>query len=600
MSRLAAVDVGTNSVLLLVAERGADGVVRPVREEADITRLGRGVDRSGVLSSEGMQATLDALARFAALARQDGAQALVVTATSAARDARNGSEFLDRARARTGATVEILSGDEEARLSYLAVAQDFAAEAGEAGLLAIDVGGGSTELVHGRGRQVLFRRSLDIGSVRLTERCVRSDPPTSAEQEAIRERGPRRAGPPAPVPAGGPGGRRRRHRHQPLRDRARDRALRRRAGARRMAAGGGRGRVRSRLCALPLAERRVLPGCSRSAPTCCPPARSSSRPRSRTSAPAEPACRTAGSAGESFSIDGRRSDDLTEQPSGTCATTGFAVRSLAPVSRSVSSPSSTSSTTSTATWWPASSLGSRTRLTSTTRRQAGSSRRSSWCTCWSRRSVGTSATGIPRRWVLSPEHPHLELRHLGCGPRRHLRVPAPRAGGRRRRRGGLRDRLSRAHRRLLSPRASEPALCRCSTSRSRSGRRWGMRSEVGWPTPGAGRRRSSSAAFRVSSPRSWRCGCGTAPRSDRGGRGRLADHGALRRRDSRALRSNSFYWVSVAGLTLMTFSIGGLAVFMPAFLERSAAYRRAGRRSGSAPSPRSPDSVGTLVGGVLG
>ena len=188
MSRLAAVDVGTNSVLLLVAERAADGVVRPVREEAEITRLGRGVDRTGVLSAEGMDATLEVLARFAALAREDGARALVVTATSAARDARNGAEFLVRARERTGATVEILSGDEEARLSYLAVAQDFAADAGEAGLLAIDVGGGSTELVHGRGGRMLFRRSLDIGSVRLTERCVRSDPPTRAEQDAIADR----------------------------------------------------------------------------------------------------------------------------------------------------------------------------------------------------------------------------------------------------------------------------------------------------------------------------------------------------------------------------------------------------------------------------
>ena len=186
MSRLAAVDVGTNSVLLLVAERGRDGVVRAVREEADITRLGRGVDRTGVLSAEGMEATLEVLARFAGLARADGARALVVTATSAARDARNGADFLTRARERAGASVEILSGDEEARLSYLAVAQDFAAEAGEAGLLAIDVGGGSTEFVHGRGRQLLFRRSLDIGSVRLTERCVRGDPPSTAEQEDIR------------------------------------------------------------------------------------------------------------------------------------------------------------------------------------------------------------------------------------------------------------------------------------------------------------------------------------------------------------------------------------------------------------------------------
>lgn len=187
MSRLAAVDVGTNSVLLLVAERAPDGTVRPVREEADITRLGRGVDRTGELSPEGMEATLSVLSRFTALAREDGARALVVTATSAARDARNGAEFLTRARERSGATVEILSGEEEARLSYLAVAQDFAAEAGQAGLLAIDVGGGSTEFVHGRGKQVLFRRSLDIGSVRLTERCVQTDPPTLAEQQAIRD-----------------------------------------------------------------------------------------------------------------------------------------------------------------------------------------------------------------------------------------------------------------------------------------------------------------------------------------------------------------------------------------------------------------------------
>ncbi len=186
MSRLAAVDVGTNSVLLLVAERGADGALHPVREEAEITRLGRGVDRTGVLSAEGQEATLEVLGRFADLARRSGARAIVVTATSAARDARNGSEFLARARERTGATVEILPGDEEARLSYLAVAQDFAAGAGEAGLLAIDVGGGSTEFVHGQGRTVRFRTSLDIGSVRLTERCVRSDPPSEAEQDAVR------------------------------------------------------------------------------------------------------------------------------------------------------------------------------------------------------------------------------------------------------------------------------------------------------------------------------------------------------------------------------------------------------------------------------
>jgi exopolyphosphatase / guanosine-5'-triphosphate,3'-diphosphate pyrophosphatase len=186
VSRLAAVDVGTNSVLLLVAERGPTGALRPVREEAEITRLGRGVDRTGVLSAEGMEATLSVLARYSELARAEQARALVVTATSAARDARNGAEFLARARERAGVTVEILSGAEEARLSYLAVAEDFAGEAGPAGILAVDVGGGSTEFVHGHGRRVDFRTSLDIGSVRLTERCIASDPPTLAEQEAVR------------------------------------------------------------------------------------------------------------------------------------------------------------------------------------------------------------------------------------------------------------------------------------------------------------------------------------------------------------------------------------------------------------------------------
>ena len=185
LKRAASVDIGTNSVLLLVAERGADGRLSPVREEAEITRLGRGVDRTGVLSPDGMEATLAVLARFAAEARDAGAQRLVVTATSAARDARNGQEFLRAARERAGAEVEILSGDEEARLGYLAVASEFTDRSGEAGLLAIDVGGGSTEFVHGMGTTVRYRASLDIGSVRLTERCVQADPPSVAEQQAV-------------------------------------------------------------------------------------------------------------------------------------------------------------------------------------------------------------------------------------------------------------------------------------------------------------------------------------------------------------------------------------------------------------------------------
>ncbi len=313
MSRLAAVDVGTNSVLLLVAERGVDGVLRPVREEAEITRLGRGVDRSGVLSAEGLETTLEVLGRFAEMARRSGARALVVTATSAARDASNGAEFLARARERTGATVEILPGDEEARLSYLAVAQDFAADAGEAGLLAIDVGGGSTEFVHGQGRTVLFRRSLDIGSVRLTERCIHTDPPPERRAGRGPRRRARRSGHAARLPPRRPGGGRRGHRHQPLRHRPRHRAVRRLARARRLALGGRRGLgAGPALRRAPGRPARGCPGSSRSGPTCCPPGRSSSRPRSATSARRGHGSRTAGSAGESCSTDGSRSDDRAD------------------------------------------------------------------------------------------------------------------------------------------------------------------------------------------------------------------------------------------------------------------------------------------------
>src|SRR5512132_3176357 len=186
VKRLAAVDIGTNSVLLLVAERGADGKLRAVADEAEITRLGRGVDRTGLLSPEGMSATLAVLERYVRQARAAAAQDIVVTATSAARDARNGAEFLQAARTRTGVEVRVISGEEEAGLSYRAATDDFASEAGGRPLLVIDVGGGSTEFVLGKGRAVSFARSLDIGSVRLTERCIHSDPPLPVEQAAVR------------------------------------------------------------------------------------------------------------------------------------------------------------------------------------------------------------------------------------------------------------------------------------------------------------------------------------------------------------------------------------------------------------------------------
>lgn len=183
MSRYAAIDVGTNSVLLLVAERDAKGRFVAVRERAEITRLGRGVDKTKRLAPEAIEDTLAVLEDFTHEARQLGATGIVVSATSAARDAQNGKDFLDGAKARCGVTVEIISGDEEARLSFASAFADFG---GQQPLVVLDIGGGSTEFIFGDAQgQVSFRQSFDVGSVRLTERHVHADPPTADELTRI-------------------------------------------------------------------------------------------------------------------------------------------------------------------------------------------------------------------------------------------------------------------------------------------------------------------------------------------------------------------------------------------------------------------------------
>ncbi len=179
MNRYAAIDIGTNSVLLLVAERDPGGVFQPILERAEITRLGRGVDRTHRLSERGIEDTLQVLASYVGQARALGVQKWVVSATSAARDAENGEEFLSRARERAGVRVRIISGDLEAQLVYSAVVADFGRRFPNQALVVIDIGGGSTEFIYGRagaGREISFRRSYDVGSVRLTERYFNTDP----------------------------------------------------------------------------------------------------------------------------------------------------------------------------------------------------------------------------------------------------------------------------------------------------------------------------------------------------------------------------------------------------------------------------------------
>lgn len=185
MTRIAAFDVGTNTVLMAVAERDATGQLVPVLERSDITRLGQGVDRTRRLAPEAIERTVTALARFAAEARALGVTAFVAGATSAARDADNGEELVAAVKQRAGITLEVLSGDAEAALVFRAVQADFGKP--NRPLLAIDIGGGSTEFIVGPARgAALFRRSLDVGSVRLTERMISTHPIPAGEQEAIR------------------------------------------------------------------------------------------------------------------------------------------------------------------------------------------------------------------------------------------------------------------------------------------------------------------------------------------------------------------------------------------------------------------------------
>jgi len=184
VERVAAIDVGTNTVLLTVAERRGGALV-PVVERAEITRLGRGVDRTGRLDPAAVAETVAVLARFAAEARALGAARIACVATSAARDAADGEAFFAAARGAAGLVPEVISGEEEARLVHRSAWTDFGAPGGA--LAVLDVGGGSTELTWGSGPDPDGRRSFRIGAVRLTERVAPADPPSAADLAAMRQ-----------------------------------------------------------------------------------------------------------------------------------------------------------------------------------------------------------------------------------------------------------------------------------------------------------------------------------------------------------------------------------------------------------------------------
>jgi exopolyphosphatase/guanosine-5'-triphosphate,3'-diphosphate pyrophosphatase len=182
--KLATIDVGTNTTLLLVAEAGGIDDIQVLDDQAEVTRLGRGIGGDGRLGGPGIERTLAVLKDYAARAVRLGAP-IAAVGTEALRRAPNAAEFLEPAAAILGTPIEVIDGEREAALSFKAATCSFPAEAAGR-MVVVDIGGGSTEVIIARAGVVEFRRSLPLGSVRLTERHVRNDPATDAEIAAIR------------------------------------------------------------------------------------------------------------------------------------------------------------------------------------------------------------------------------------------------------------------------------------------------------------------------------------------------------------------------------------------------------------------------------
>lgn len=179
--RVAAIDIGSNSTRLLVADVLA-GEVSEVERRSRVTRLARGVDLSGQLSAEAIEAVCEAISDYVALYEEAGAEQVAAIATSAVRDASNGDAFVAELRERFAISAGVLDGDEEARLTYLGATS---ARPPALPTLVIDIGGGSTELIVGTGEEIAFHASLQAGVVRHSERHIASDPAAAVGLEAL-------------------------------------------------------------------------------------------------------------------------------------------------------------------------------------------------------------------------------------------------------------------------------------------------------------------------------------------------------------------------------------------------------------------------------
>ena len=182
---IASIDIGTNTILMLVAELGTGGGMRVISDQQVVARVGKGVDHSGSIAWDAFTRSEAFLAAYLDQAKREGVDVIRCTGTSALRDAKNGDDYLEYMHTKLGLEIEILTGDEEALWTYGGAISGFSDR--NAPYAVLDIGGGSTEMTVGHGFHIDERRSLDIGCVRLTEKFLHHTPPTDTEIASMME-----------------------------------------------------------------------------------------------------------------------------------------------------------------------------------------------------------------------------------------------------------------------------------------------------------------------------------------------------------------------------------------------------------------------------
>ena len=185
MPRYAVIDIGTNSVKFNISERGDDGAWRTIVDRAEITRLGEGLEKTGEISPDAMERTVSAIAAMVEEARKNNVAAIAAVGTMGMRTARNSQQFIDAVEQRCAVKIEVISGNEEGRLAYIAVKSGLGLA--EGALAIFDTGGGSSQFTFGHGSTVEERFSVNVGAVRYTEKYGLADIITAEQLNAVLE-----------------------------------------------------------------------------------------------------------------------------------------------------------------------------------------------------------------------------------------------------------------------------------------------------------------------------------------------------------------------------------------------------------------------------